>query len=70
MTGILLTSVGSGLASHDSRQCREKRQLRAVFAFHSPWDALHPFFTPSSLKGDHVQCQELAPVCLETISDL
>lgn len=63
ITEILLTSVGSGLASHDYGQCREKRRLKAIFAFHSPWDALYPFLTHSFLKEDHVKCQEL-PQCL------
>lgn len=63
MAEILLTSVGSGLASHDYRQRREKRQLKAIFAFCSPWDALYPFLMQSCLKEDHVKCQEL-PQCL------
>jgi len=49
MTEILLTSVGSGLASHDYGQFREKRQLKDIFAFHSPWDALYLFLMQSCL---------------------
>lgn len=51
------------LVSHDYGQCREKRQLKTIFAFHSLQDALYPFLMQSCLKEDHVKCREL-PQCV------
>lgn len=43
---------------------REKRQFRVIFAFHSPWDALNPFFYTKLLERGSCSVPRNAPCLL------